>query len=159
MTETRQIAILMAITLIIGVVALALALSLPQILEGNLVVDRYDAAISPDGTLTERYTYVVKAPGTYRMLFRTWEVPLAGAPLTQPSIELIGMHVPSGTIGYYRDYQGQVTIYGMTTDKTRFEWEKVPFGRSRLEHIQRVDTHAVEDPGKLVDKRNVDIPL
>ena len=107
MTETRQIATLMAITLIIGVAALALALALPGALEGNLAIDSYDAAISADGTLTEHYTYVVKTPGTYRMLFRTWEVPLAGTSLTQPSVEVIGMHVPAGTIGYYRDYQGR----------------------------------------------------
>ncbi|MDD1662360.1 MAG: DUF2207 domain-containing protein, partial [Methanomicrobiales archaeon] len=119
MTETRQIATLMAITLIIGVAALALALALPRALEGNLAIDQYDAAISADGTLTEHYTYIVKTPGTYRMLFRTWEVPLAGTSLSQPSIEVIGMHVPDGTVGYYRDYQGMVTIYGMTTDQDR----------------------------------------
>ncbi len=62
MSETRQMATLMAITLAIGVIALALALLLPGALEGNLAIDRYDAAISPDGTLTERYTYVVKEP-------------------------------------------------------------------------------------------------
>ncbi|HVP24867.1 MAG TPA: DUF2207 domain-containing protein, partial [Methanomicrobiales archaeon] len=119
MSEKRQITTLMAITLVIGVVALILALALPPALEGNLVVDRYEAAISADGTLTEHYTYVVKTPGTYRMLFRTWEVPLAGSALTQPSVEVVGMQAPPGTIGYYRDYQGQVTIYGMTTDQAR----------------------------------------
>jgi len=119
MSETRQIATLMAITLVIGVVALALALLLPGALEGNLVIDRYDAAISADGTLTEHYTYVVKTPGTYRMLFRTWEVPVSGASFSQPSVEVIGMQVPPGTIGYYRDSLGQITIYGMTTDEVR----------------------------------------
>ncbi len=119
MSETRQIAALMAITLVIGVVALALAVALPRAMEGNLVVDSYSAAISADGTLTEQYTYDVKTPDTYQMLFRTWEVPLAGTPLTQPSVEVVGMQVPPGTIGYYRDYQGQVTIYGMPTDQER----------------------------------------
>ncbi|HUK93211.1 MAG TPA: DUF2207 domain-containing protein, partial [Methanomicrobiales archaeon] len=119
MTETRQIATLMVITLVIGVVALALALTLPHALEGNLAIDSYAAAISADGTLTEHYTYVVKTPGTYRMLFRTWEVPLAGTSLTQPSVEVIGMRVPPGTVGYYRDYSGQVTIYGTSTDQDR----------------------------------------
>ncbi|MDD1661085.1 MAG: DUF2207 domain-containing protein, partial [Methanomicrobiales archaeon] len=119
MTETRQIAILMAIALVIGVAALALAIALPRALEGNLAIDSYTAAISADGTLTEHYTYVVKTPGTYRMLFRTWEVPLAGTALSQPSIEVIGMKVPEGTAGYYRDYQGQVTIYGMTSSQDR----------------------------------------
>ncbi|HMK15642.1 MAG TPA: DUF2207 domain-containing protein, partial [Methanomicrobiales archaeon] len=119
MSETRQIATLMAITLVIGVVALALAFLLPGVLEGNLVIDRYDAAISADGTLTEHYTYVVKAPGTYRMLFRTWEVPVSGSALSQPSVEVLGMKAPQGTIGYYRDYQGQVTIYGMASEQAR----------------------------------------
>ncbi|HUK38874.1 MAG TPA: DUF2207 domain-containing protein, partial [Methanomicrobiales archaeon] len=119
MSENRQIATLMAITLVIGVVALALSFALPGALEGNLAVDQYTASISADGTLTEHYTYDVKAPGVYRMLFRTWEVPVAGSALSQPSVEVIGMNVPAGTIGYYRDYQGQVTIYGMSTDQDR----------------------------------------
>ena len=79
----------------------------------------YSATISADGTLTEHYTYIVKTSGTYQMLFRTWEVPLAGTALTQPSVEVIGMQVPPGTVGYYRDYQGQVTIYGTSTDQDR----------------------------------------
>ena len=119
MTETRQIATLMVITLIIGVAALALALTLPRALEGNLAIDNYSATISADGTLTEHYTYVVKTSGTYQMLFRTWEVPLAGTALTQPSVEVIGMQVPAGDRGYCRDYPGQVTIYGTSTDQDR----------------------------------------
>ncbi|HTY52528.1 MAG TPA: DUF2207 domain-containing protein, partial [Methanomicrobiales archaeon] len=118
MTETRQLATLMVITLVIGVASLALALTLPRALEGNLAIDEYQATVSADGTLTEHYSYVVKTPGTYRMLFRTWEVPIAGTALSQPSVEVIGMHVPEGTVGYYRDYQGQITIYGTTTDET-----------------------------------------
>jgi len=115
MSETRQMATLAAITLAIGVVALALSLALPGALEGNLVVDRYTATISADGNLTEHYDYVVKSPGVYRFLFRTWEVPLAGSALSEPSVEVTGMRVPQGTIGYYRDYQGQVTTSGVPT--------------------------------------------
>ncbi|MDD1638738.1 MAG: DUF2207 domain-containing protein, partial [Methanomicrobiales archaeon] len=108
MSEQRQITTLVAITLAIGILAVLLALVVPGLLGGNLVVDRYDAVLSPDGTLTETYIYHVKADQVYRMLYRSWEVPLSFGFLDEPSIEFVGMEQPPGTIGYVRDHAGRI---------------------------------------------------
>ncbi|MDD5419784.1 MAG: DUF2207 domain-containing protein, partial [Methanomicrobiaceae archaeon] len=112
LTERQQIALLFAITLAIGVLALAGAAALPSLLEGDLAVAEYEAAFFENGTLVERYTYQIETPGRYRMLFRYWEDPLVFDPISTPHIEFVGMDVPDGTIGYVRDYRGQVRTVG-----------------------------------------------
>lgn len=47
----------------------------------------------------------------------------------------------------------------VSADQTRFEFQKVPFGTGRFEHIGRVYVHPVEDDSQLVHKRNVQITL
>jgi uncharacterized membrane protein len=106
--EERQIATLVAVTLAISIVAVLAVFLIPPLLEGNLVVDRYDAVLSPDGTLTETYTYDVKVGGVYRMLYRTWEVPLSFGYLDTPSVEFVSMEPPPGTIGYVKDHAGNI---------------------------------------------------
>jgi len=54
------------------------------------VVDRYDAVLSPDGTLTETYIYHVKADQVYRMLYRSWEVPLSFGSWMSPRLNSWG---------------------------------------------------------------------
>ena len=49
------------------------------------------------------------------MLFRYWDDPLALEPLDSPSIELKDMQVPPGLIGYVKEYDGTVSIYGEGT--------------------------------------------
>ncbi len=39
----------------------------------NLIVETYNAKLFWNGTFIETYTYNVKEPGVYRMLFRYWE--------------------------------------------------------------------------------------
>ena len=48
-------------TLVLGILGLALVTAIPPLFEGNLVVDSYDAVLYENGTLTEHYTYDVKA--------------------------------------------------------------------------------------------------
>jgi len=77
MTERQQIFILTVLTLLIGVMAVAGANALPGFFAGGLEVEHYDAVFYGNGTLIERYTYDVSAPGEYRMLFRYWDAPLS----------------------------------------------------------------------------------
>ncbi|MDD1654724.1 MAG: DUF2207 domain-containing protein, partial [Methanomicrobiales archaeon] len=130
MSEQRQITTLVAITLAIGILAAIAVFLLPPLFEGNLVVDRYSAALAPDGTLTETYTYDVKAANTYRMLYRTWEVPLSFGFLDQPSVEFVGMDPPAGTIGYAKDDAGRI----WTSDQPA--GSPVPGGGSALGDLQ-----------------------
>ena len=130
MSEQRQITTLVAVTLVIGILAVLLAFVVPGLLEGNLVVDRYDAVLAPDGTLTETYTYQVKAGGTYRMLYRTWEVPLSFSFLDEPSVEFVSLEQPPGTVGYVKDNTGQI----WTSDQSPVS--SVPGGGSALGDLQ-----------------------
>jgi len=107
-TERQQIAILVAITLIIGVLAVTGATALPGLFRGNLDVQHYDAVFSEDGILVERYTYDVHASGEYRMLFRNWDAPLTFGAVDRPHIEFLSMTAPPGTIGYVKDFEEEV---------------------------------------------------
>ena len=108
MTERQQILILVAITLLVGVLAVAGAAALPELFREDLEVQHYDAVFYENGTLVERYTYLVRSAGEYRMLFRYWDAPLTFAPIDQPHIEFIGMTAPPGTIGYVKNAGGEV---------------------------------------------------
>lgn len=108
MTERQQITALVAITLFVGVLAVAGAVALPDLFRGDLEVQDYDAVFYENGTLIERYTYDVQAAGEYRMLFRYWEAPLTFAAINRPHIEFLGMTAPPGTIGYVRNAEGEV---------------------------------------------------
>ena len=108
MTERQQIFTLVVITLLIGVMAAVGANALPDFFAGGLEVEHYDAVFYENGTLIERYTYHVREPGEYRMLFRYWDAPLSFASIDRPHIEFAGLSAPPGTIGYVRDYRGEV---------------------------------------------------
>ncbi|MCU0630697.1 MAG: DUF2207 domain-containing protein, partial [Methanoregulaceae archaeon] len=76
MSELKQIISLVIISLLVGAGVIFLAGALPGLIEGDLVVGYYDAVLHENGTLTERYDFVVKNSGQYRMLYRFWEAPL-----------------------------------------------------------------------------------
>ncbi|ABN58385.1 MULTISPECIES: DUF2207 domain-containing protein [Methanoculleus] len=107
-TERQQILTLLAVTLVIGVLAVVGANALPALFRGNLEVEQYEAVFCENGTLVERYTYDVRAAGEYRMLFRYWDAPLAFSAIDRPHIEFAGMAAPPGTIGYVKDHWGEV---------------------------------------------------
>ena len=91
MGEERSLAALIAVTLALGLVAAALALWLPTLsFTGGLSVDTYEAEYALNGSLAERYVYNVGAPGTYRMLFRTFDDPLVFNATGTPHMELVG---------------------------------------------------------------------
>ena len=112
MDEKRQIAILVAVAMGIGLGACLLAFSLPGLLEGDLVIESYSADLSWNGVFIEDYVYEVKTPSQYRMLFRFWNDPLSTGQLSTPYIEFITLDHPPGTIGYIKEYDGNVTLYG-----------------------------------------------
>ncbi|MCM2465061.1 DUF2207 domain-containing protein [Methanoculleus oceani] len=107
-TERQQILILVAITLLVGVLAVVGANALPGLFRGSLDVEHYDAVFYENGTLVERYTYDVRSAGEYRMLFRYWDAPLTFTAIDRPHIEFLGMTAPPGTVGYVKDYWGEV---------------------------------------------------
>ena len=116
LTERQQIISVVAITLIIGVLAVFGATAIPWLFHGNLEIQHYDAVFFENGTLIERYTYDVHEAGEYRMLFRYWDAPLTFRPADHPHIEFLSMTAPPGTIGYVTDAEGEVrTAAGSAT--------------------------------------------
>ncbi len=61
MSETRQITLIFAATLILGIAAFVLAIVVPPLLHGDLVVDSYEAKLSDTGTLQEQYKTLIAA--------------------------------------------------------------------------------------------------
>lgn len=111
MSETRSLLFLVVLAIILGAVAVILSLAIPALMEGDLVVDRYQATLQEDGSFKETYTYEVKSSGKYRMLYRYWQDPLSSQPLDTPHIQIIDMEKPEGTVGYLKDRSGEVTLY------------------------------------------------
>ena len=99
MSEIKQLVVLFIATLVLGIIGLGLITVLPPLFEGNLVVDSYDAVLYENGTLTEQYTYDVKTSGQYRMLYRSWEVPLILGNSSGPSVQFVSANLPAGTVG------------------------------------------------------------
>jgi len=112
MGETKQLAILIIVCLIIGIICIVLVTMLPPLFEGDLTVSSYAATLYDNGTLTEQYTYDVKTSGEYHMLYRSWEEPLLFTVPTQPSVMMVSATPPPGTIAYAKDDRGTVAVYG-----------------------------------------------
>jgi uncharacterized membrane protein len=113
-SEIKQLVVLFIATLVLGIIGLGLITVLPPLFEGNLVVDSYDAVLYENGTLTEQYTYDVKTSGQYRMLYRSWEVPLILGNSSGPSVQFVSANLPAGTIGYVKDEGGNVITLGIS---------------------------------------------
>ncbi len=114
MSEIKQLVLLFIATLVLGIIGLGLVTVLFPLFEGDLVVDTYDAVLYENGTLTEQYTYDVKTSGQYRMLYRSWEVPLIQGKSSGPSVQFISVNPPAGTIGYAKDAGGNVITLGVS---------------------------------------------
>jgi uncharacterized membrane protein len=110
--EKKQIAVLVAVAFGIGIAACIVAVAIPGLFEGDLVIADYRAELGGDGTFSEQYTYEVKTGGKYRMLYRYWMDPLSIEALGQPHIRFQDMEVPQGTVGYVKEYDGTVTLVG-----------------------------------------------
>jgi len=88
MSETKQLAILLAFVIVLGAVGLILAQYIPSLLIGDVFVKEYHATLYLNGTLVEDYVYEIKEPGKYRMLYRVWDAPVSLGDLNRPYIEV-----------------------------------------------------------------------
>lgn len=110
MGETKDLLTLVILAFVLGAVAILVSLAIPVLIEGDLVISRYQATLQEDGTFNEVYTYEVKSGGEYRMLYRYWQDPLVLQQPSSPSIRFVKMDIPPGTTGYIRDSSGAVTL-------------------------------------------------
>lgn len=121
MSETRQVAIVIAAVLFIGLLGLLLTGGLPgveiSLPSGSVVagkdvyVDDYSADLYLNGTLKESFVYKIDAAGKYRMLYRSWTtLPVFLENPGRSYVEPMRIIPPEGTIPYIKDQSGRVTI-------------------------------------------------
>ena len=110
MTETKQIAILVISTLLLGICSIVVIRYAPTFFEDDITVGNYTAKYYADGTLLEEYVYDVKTSGKYRMLFRSWEAPLSTKKLNIPYIEFLDVSTFGNAVPYLKDYYGSVWL-------------------------------------------------
>ena len=110
MGEIKQLSTLLMLTILVGIAGLALAHYVPAVLfmDGDIVVEEYHATLYLNGTLVEEYLYNIRVSNKYRMLYRLWEAPVSLENLSYPYIEVLGMEFPEGSVGYVKDYLGNV---------------------------------------------------
>ena len=117
MDESRQIAVIVAVGLILAVGGIFLTNTLKGIgFSGQAVVTKYEAYLYPDGTLKEGFTYAFTVE-QYRMLYRDWEVPLLFTGEGSPYVQPVSIKPPEGSVAYVKDDYGQVTILTPGADK------------------------------------------
>ena len=112
MNEMKQLSFLVGTGLIIGITAVILVTVLPPFFEGDLTVTSYVATLYENGTLSEQFTYLVRTPGTYHVLNRSWDAPVVFTVPAVPSVMLISAVPPPGTVAYASDDSGNVSEYG-----------------------------------------------
>ncbi|MEM3380574.1 MAG: DUF2207 domain-containing protein [Candidatus Bathyarchaeia archaeon] len=110
MTETKQIAMLVTSTLLLGICSIVIISYAPIFFEGDITVGNYTAKYYTNGTLIEEYVYDVKTSGKYRMLFRSWEAPLSTKKLSIPYIEFLNVSTFQNAVPYFKDYYGSVWL-------------------------------------------------
>jgi len=109
-SETRQIAGIFIVALVLGIVGLILVTVIPPLIQNDLVVDSYDATLYNNGTLQEQYIYNVHSSGEYRMLYRSWESSLVFTSSSEPYIQFVSIVPPPGTTGYAKDASSAVRV-------------------------------------------------
>jgi uncharacterized membrane protein len=85
MGEERQAAALIGLVFLVALVGLFLTGGIPGmggsfapgISLGDVYVDSYRADIYLNGTLEEQFVYDIGASGKYKMLYRSWKMPLS----------------------------------------------------------------------------------
>ena len=129
MNDERQAAALIGLLILIGLVGLFLTggvtglkvLSETSFGLGDVYVDNYTADIYLNGTLAEQFVYRIEASGKYRMLYRTWKIPLSTHNMSVPYVEPLKISSNSGAIPYFRDYSGSAQI--LSAEDSRYKSE------------------------------------
>ena len=117
MGEERQAAALIGLVFLVGLVGLFLTGGIPGmggsfapgISLGDVYVDSYRADIYLNGTLAEQFVYDISASGKYKMLYRSWKMPLSEQSMKSPYVSLLDISPPKGSLPYLKNWAGNVT--------------------------------------------------
>lgn len=109
MSETKQLISAFAGVILIGLAGFFGADLIHY--SGDLVIENYEATLSPEGFLTEKYVYDVGSSNKYTMLFREWKIPLINPDEDNPAhlhIKVTNISCAMDSIPYIKDYVGKV---------------------------------------------------
>jgi uncharacterized membrane protein len=117
MSEERQAAAWIGLVFLVGLVGLFLTGGLPGmggsfasgVTLGDVYVDSYRADIYLNGTLVEQFVYDISASGKYKMLYRSWKMPLSEQSMKSPYVSLLRISPPQGSVPYLKNWAGNVT--------------------------------------------------
>ena len=76
----------------------------------------YVATYSWDGNLIETFSYRVTNVDRFTILTRNFGVPLVIKSITNPHIEFLSIKVPNGTVGYFKNGMGTVSLLNGVVD-------------------------------------------
>ena len=76
---------------------------------GDVYVDSYRADIYLNGTLAEQFVYDISASGKYKMIYRSWKMPLSEQSMKSPYVSLLEISPPQGSVPYLKNWAGNVT--------------------------------------------------
>ena len=103
MSERNKILTLVAVTFVIALASTQIRSLFDW--EGDAEITDYTAVFRADGTLEETFTYKINVEGK-QFLYRYWEDDLLNEEVDFPHIELLGIQVPDGSVGYMVDAYG-----------------------------------------------------
>ncbi len=163
MNDERQAAAYIGLVILIGLVGLFLTGGIPglnvlsetSIGLGDIYVDNYRADIYLNGTLAEQFVYRIEASGKYRMLYRTWKIPLSTQNMSVPYVEPLMISSNSGAIPYFKDYRGISQILSAKDSRYRSEVQSLaeldeaggyypqrfPSGLFKMNYLFRIHPH------------------
>lgn len=76
----------------------------------SISIKSYQADLYLNGTLEEKFVYQIEDANRYRMLYRSWKLPVSSEQLDRDFVEPIMVFPPKGTVGYFMDRNGKVTV-------------------------------------------------
>ena len=97
----------------IAMVAMIIFAGLASIVPISMAADgisikSYQADLYLNGTLEEKFVYQIEEANRYRMLYRSWKLPVSQEQLNRDFVEPIMVNPPKGTVGYVMDRNGKV---------------------------------------------------
>jgi uncharacterized membrane protein len=118
MNEEKQAIVYISLILLIGITGLFLTGGIPgekpyvqsEIDLGDVYVENYRADIYLNGTIGEQFVYRILPSHKYRMLYRSWRMPLSTQNLSQPYVEPLNVSSEVGVIPYIKQHNGSVQI-------------------------------------------------
>jgi len=110
MEELKWIAVVLILTTALAIVAVYVIQNVILTIPHGDAIEEYRAVYNPSqGELIEEHIFYISSSRKYRMLYRTWEIPLSVKEGESP-VRVIAISHPKGSIAYVKDSNGRLHI-------------------------------------------------